>query len=293
MPLNYEGTVIRPPSEANSLIFQITLGCSDNSCIFCPAYKDKPFRIKPLDVIFKEIDFASNKYPGVRKVFLADGDALIMPQNQLIAVFDRILEKFKEVRRISLYASNKSVAAKSVEELKELKKRKMSVAYIGFETGDSVVYKMISKYGCPEDNVKSVNKFKEASIKSNVTVILGLGGKKHTYAHAVNTAKILNESKPEQIAALTLMVAKNTPLFEMIKKGEFEPLDDFESLEELKIILEHLEDFPCLFFSNHASNYVPIEARLPKDKEKTLKILNDILKRKDKSDLKPDFLRGL
>ncbi|MCL2484908.1 MAG: radical SAM protein, partial [Endomicrobia bacterium] len=274
MPLNYEGTVIRPPSEADSLIFQITLGCSDNSCIFCPAYKDKTFRIKPLDIIFKEIDYISNKYSGIRKIFLADGDALIMPQNQLIAVFDRILENFKDVdvRRISLYASNKSIALKSVEELKELRKRKMSVAYIGFETGDADVYKMISKYGGPEDNAKSVNKLKEAGIKSNVTVILGLGGKKHTHAHAINTAKILNASKPEQIAALTLMVAKNTQLFKMIQKGEFKLLDDFESLEELKIIMERLEDFPCLFFSNHASNYVPIEARLPKDKEKTLTI---------------------
>ena len=293
MFLDYEGTVIRPPSEADSLIFQITLGCSDNSCVFCPAYKDKPFKIKPLETIFKEIDFASKEYPEVRKIFLADGDALIMPQNRLIAVFDRIIEKFKEVRRISLYASNKSAALKSVEELKELKKRKMPLVYIGFETGDPVVYKMISKYGSPEDNIKSVNKFREAGIKSNVTVILGLGGRKHSYTHAVNTAKILNHSKPGQIAALTLMVAKNTPLFEMIKSGEFEPLDDFESLEELKTIIENLEDFPCLFFSNHASNYVPIEARLPKDKEKILKLLKDVLKRKDRADLKPDFLRGL
>lgn len=293
MLLNYEGTVIRPPSEADSLIFQVTLGCSDNSCVFCPAYKDKPFKIKPLEKILDEIEFASREYPEIRKIFLADGDALFMPQNDLIKIFDAILEKFANVRRISLYASNKSAQLKSVEELKELKKRKMSLVYIGFETGDAEVYKMIRKYGSPEDNIISVNKFKEAGIKSNVTVILGLGGKKYSREHALNTAKVLNASKPEQIAALTLMVAKNTAMFDMIKDGSFEPLDDFESLEELKTIIENMDDFPCLFFSNHASNYVPVEARFPKDKKDIIKLLEHILKRKNKDDLKPDFLRGL
>lgn len=293
MLLNYEGTVIRPPSEADSLIFQVTLGCSDNCCNFCPAYKDKPFKIKPLEKILQEIEFASREYPDIRKIFLADGDALIMPQKDLITVFDSILEKFSDVRRISLYASNKSAQTKSIEELKELKKRKMSLVYMGFETGDPQVYKITGKYGSPEDNIKSVNKFKEAAVKSNVTVILGLGGKKHSYEHAVNTAKVLNASKPEQIAALTLMVAKNTPLFDMIKDGSFEPLNDFETLEELKTMIENLDDFPCLFFSNHASNYVPVEARFPRDKEKITELLKNILKRKNKDDLKPDFLRGL
>ena len=293
MLLNYEGTVIRPPSEAESLIIQASLGCSDNSCVFCPAYKDKPFKIKPLETILKEIEFASKEYPEIRKVFLADGDALIIPQSQLIAIFDGIIERFKDVRRISLYASNKSAALKSVEDLKELKKRKLSLVYTGFETGDPEVYKMILKHGSPEDNVKTVNKFKEAGIKSNVTVILGLGGRKYSRNHAVNTARMLNACKPEQIAALTLMIAKNTPLYDMINNGVFDPADDFESLEELKIMLENFEDFPCLFFSNHASNYVPVEARFPKDKINVINRLDEIVKRKNKRDLKPDFLRGL
>lgn len=293
MLLNYEGTVIRPPSEADSLIFQITLGCSDNSCVFCPAYKDKPFKIRPLEDIAKEIDFASKEYPEIRKIFLADGDALIMPQKQLVKIFDCILEKFKSVRRISLYASSKSVSLKSVRELEELRKRKLSLVYAGFETGDPDVYNMILKHGSPQDNVKTVNKLKEAGIKSNVTVIIGLGGKRYSASHAFNTARILNESKPEQIAALTLMVSKNTPLYEMINEGVFEPLNDFESLEELKNIIENLDGFPCLFFSNHASNYVPVEARFPKDKKEILRLLDTIIKRKDKNDLRPDFLRGL
>lgn len=293
MLLNYDGTVIRPPSEADSLIFQITLGCSDNSCVFCPAYKDKPFKIRPLENIVKEIDFVSKEYPEIRKIFLADGDALIMPQKQLIKIFDRILEKFKSVRRISLYASGKSVSLKSVRELEELRKRKLSLVYTGFETGDPDVYKMILKHGSAQDNAKTVNKLKEAGIKSNVTVIIGLGGKRYSANHAFNTAMILNASKPEQIAALTLMISKNTPLYEMINEGVFEPLNDFESLEELKNIIENLDDFPCLFFSNHASNYVPVEARFPKDKKEILRLLDAIIKRKDKNDLRPDFLRGL
>lgn len=291
--MKYEGIVIRPPSEAGSLIFQVTLGCSDNKCIFCPAYKEKQFKIKQLEKIFEEIDYAAERFPHIRKVFLADGDALIVPQEQLVKIFDRLILKFKYLRRISMYVSIKSLETKSVSDLCELKKRKMSLAYIGFETGDEYVYKMIRKYGSPSDNVRAVEKLKAAKIKVNVTVILGLGGKKYSKYHALNTAKILNEAKPEQIAALTLMVEKNVPLYEMIIKGEFSELTEFESLEELKLLLKGLEGFQCLFFSNHASNYVPLELRLPKEKEEGILLLENILKRKNKNDLKPDFLRGL
>lgn len=291
--MNYEGIVIRPPSEADSLIFQVTLGCSDNNCVFCPAYKNKKFKIKQTEKIFEEIDYASARFPAARKIFLADGDALIAPQEQLVKILDRLLLKFGRLRRVSMYVSGKSLETKSVSELRELKKRKMSMAYIGFETGDEQVYKMIKKYGSPRVNINAAKKLKEAEIKTNVTVITGLGGKKYSRAHALNTAKILNAAKPDQIAALTLMVDKSAPLYAMIEKGDFDTLDNFQSLEELKLLIENLENFPCLFFSNHASNYVPLEMRFPKDKEYGLRLLENILKRKDKNDLKPDFMRGL
>lgn len=290
---DYEGIVIRPPSEADSLILQVTLGCSDNKCVFCPAYKKEEFKIKPIDIVFKEIDIASKIYPDMRKIFLADGDALIAPYDYLISVYDHILKKFKDVRRISLYASNRSILLKKIEELEELKKRKMSLVYTGFETGDSEIYKMICKNGSPQDNITAVLKLKEAGIRSNITIITGLGGKKYSYNNAFNTAKILNLSKPEQIAALTLMIEKNTPLYEMLKSGEFEPLNEFEYIEELKVLIENLDDFKCLFFANHASNFLPIEARFPKDKIKVLSVLRSVLANKNRKDLKPDFLRGL
>ncbi|MDD5021331.1 MAG: radical SAM protein [Endomicrobiaceae bacterium] len=291
--LNYQGTVIRPPSEANSLILQVTLGCSDNSCIFCPAYKDKKFKIKSIEEIERDIKTAYQYYPDIRKIFLADGDALIIPQKDLLIILNKILETFPAVIRISMYASVKSIELKTVEELKQLQSKKMSLVYVGFETGDKDVYQLIRKYGSPQKNVESILKLKQAGIKSNVTIILGLGGQRFSFQHAKNTADILNRSQPEQIAALTLMVAGNTPLYNMCKLKQFRLLKDFDVLKELKILLENLQDFKCLFFANHASNYIPISARFPKERQNLISMLNKIIINCNKKALKKDFARGL
>lgn len=291
--LNYQGTVIRPPSEADSLILQVTLGCSDNACIFCPAYKEKHFRIKNIKEIEEDIKIAHKYYPYVRKIFLADGDALIIAQKDLLVILNKIIEIFPHVTRISAYASVKSIEMKTVEELKQLKAKKMSLLYIGFETGDNDVYKFIQKYGSPEKNVESVLKLKQADIKSNVTVILGLGGQKFSLQHAKNTAEILNRAQPEQIAALTLMVVENTPLYSMCKLNQFQLIKDFDVLKELKILLENLQDFKCLFFSNHASNYIPVSARFPKDRQNLIIMLDRIISDCNRQALRKDFIRGL
>lgn len=291
--LNYQGTVIRPPSEAESLILQVTLGCSDNSCIFCPAYKDKHFKIKSIKEIEQDIKIAYKYYPDIRKIFLADGDALIIPQKDLLIILDKILEVFPSVTRISMYASVKSIELKTVEELKQLQSKKISLVYMGFETGDKDVYQLIQKYGSPQKNVESVLKLKQAGIKSNVTVILGLGGQKFSFMHAKNTANILNQAQPEQIAALTLMVVENTPLYDMCKLNHFQLLKDFDVLKELKILLENLQDFKCLFFSNHSSNYIPISARFPKDRHNLISMLNKIISDCNKQVLRKDFIREL
>ena len=212
------------------------------------------------------------------KCSLADGDALIVPQEQLVKSLTALYLSSNILEGYQCMFQLKALKLKPFQIFVNLKK-KMSLAYIGFETGDEYVYKMIRKYGSPSDNVRAVEKLKAAKIKVNVTVILGLGGKKYSKYHALNTAKILNEAKPEQIAALTLMVEKNVPLYEMIIKGEFSELTEFESLEELKLLLKGLEGFQCLFFSNHASNYVPLELRLPKRREGIL-LLENILKEK-------------
>ncbi|MCK5534152.1 radical SAM protein [bacterium] len=289
----YQGVVIRPPSEANSLIFQITLGCSDNHCIFCPAYKDKKFEIKDLKEIEKEIKYAARVYPQTRRIFFADGDPLVVEQGKLVQIFELVQDNFPKLTRIGIYGSIKSLENKSVNDLSELKKNKLGIIYLGFETGDEEVYKQIKKYGSPAGNVETCIKIKEAGIKVNVTIILGLGGKDLSVQHSANTAKILNLARPQQIAALTLMVVPGTPLYQMIEKDKFKQLEQFDFLEELRSLIEKLDDFKCLFFSNHASNYYSISARFPNDKGRILKELECIIKKKQKDILTPDFMRGL
>ncbi|OGS22095.1 MAG: hypothetical protein A3J83_03735 [Elusimicrobia bacterium RIFOXYA2_FULL_40_6] len=291
--LNYEGTVIRPPSEADSLILQVTLGCTDNSCIFCPAYKDKKFKVKDFSKIEKDIKRSAKVLPETRRIFLADGDAIAMDQMEFIKILDLLNENFPKLSRVAVYGSIKSLENKPIKDLIELENRKLGIIYLGFETGDDEVYKMIKKYGSPQGNIDTCLKVKEAGIKTNVTVILGLGGKKYTKQHAVNTAKILNQARPDQIAALTLMIAPGTPLHNMLKRKEFEELDNFEFLEELEALIGNMEDFKCLFFSNHASNYYPISARFPKDKKNILETLEKVIKKRDNRALKPEFGRGL
>ena len=289
----YTGTVIRPPSEAESLILQITLGCSDNSCVFCPAYKDKKFKVKGLGQIEKEIKRAAALCPGARRIFFADGDAIAMEQRALKGVFELVNYHFPGLTRVGIYGSAKSLEKKSVEDLGALKLLKLKTVYLGFETGDKEVYKMICKYGSPGSNAAACLKLKQAGITTNVTIILGLGGKEMSRQHALNTARLLNESRPDQIAALTLMIAEGTKLHDRLGSGDFKPLSDFEYLEELKLLIEHLDNFRCQFFANHASNYFPVRARFPKDKPAVLESLERALENRGKGGLTPEYLRNL
>jgi radical SAM superfamily enzyme YgiQ (UPF0313 family) len=289
----YRGTVIRPPSEANSLIIQVTLGCSDNGCIFCPAYKDKSFELKDLAQIEQEIIYLSKKFPETSRIFFADGDAITIPQGDLIHIFGLASKYFPNLSRVALYGSIKSLKAKSVEDLRMLKGLKLGMIYLGFETGDEKVYQMINKFGSPAGNAETCLKVKGAGIKTNVTVILGLGGKELSQSHAVNTAKLLNLSEPDQIAALTLMVAPGTKVYEMREACKFNELNDFEFLEELKTLIENMADFRCQFFSNHASNFYQIAARFPNQKPQIIEELDYILRTKNPGLLTPNFLRGL
>lgn len=291
--LNYQGIVIRPPSEADSLILQITLGCSDNNCIFCPAYKDKKFQIKNISQIEKEIKKASQLYPHTRRIFFADGDAVIIEQEELLRILDMTVDNFPELSRIGAYGSIKSLENKSVLQLKELKEKKLGIIYLGIETGDPEVYGIIRKYGSPEKNIETCIKVKAAGIKLNSTVVLGLGGKELSVQHAINTAKVLNKAKPDQVAALTLMIVEGTAIYNMEKRGAFCQLDRFEMLRELYLLIKNMDDFKCLFFSNHASNYFPVKARFPRDKESILAELDSIIKHKKDNYLTPDQLRGL
>jgi radical SAM superfamily enzyme YgiQ (UPF0313 family) len=285
--------LIRPPSEANSLIIQVTYGCSDNNCIFCPAYKDDKFKIRDITEIEREITESAELYPETRRIFFADGDAIIIPQDKLVKIFKLANDRFKSLTRISVYGSIKSIKTKSVDELVQLKNLKLGIIYMGMETGDEEVYKYIRKYGNPQGNIDTCLKIKQTGIKVNVTVILGLGGRSWSHQHAVNTAKMLNACQPEQVAALTLMVVPGTPIHGFLQKKEFVMLDKLEILNELKILIENLSEFRCLFFSNHASNYYQLQSRFPADKQRVIQELSRIIQSGDTGGLVPDFLRGL
>lgn len=289
----YQGTVIRPPSEADSLILQVTLGCTDNSCTFCPAYKDKQFSVKDAPQAEREMKLAAKMHPGTRRIFFADGDAMAVEQGRLRQFFELANYHFPELARIGIYASVKSLEKKTPDDLADLKLLKLRTVYMGFETGDPEVYRMTRKYGAPEGNVAACRKLAAAGLTTNVTVILGLGGKTLSRQHALNTAKILSDAKPDQIAALSLMLAEGTELYEAARKGVFQPLDDFGFIEELKLLVDNLADFRCQFFANHASNYYPVRARFPNDRSRVAGELLKILENRDKSALTPEWLRGL
>jgi len=291
--MKYEGVVIRPPSEADSLILQVTVGCSHNKCIFCPAYKAKRFRIKSFGEIRDDIDEASIHAQHLRRVFLADGDALIIPQQRLLEIINYLNAKLPKLRRIGIYGNAKSILKKSVEQLKELKENKLIIIYLGVESGDEVTLKNIHKGVTYEKMVEAAKRIKEASIKLSVTVLLGVAGTERSTIHAKETARILTDIQPDHIGALTLMIPPEAPLYSMLEEGKFELPSPFELLQELRIMIAESDLHNCLFFSNHASNYLPVKARLPKDKISSLKLIDKVLSSGNETLLKPEYLRAL
>jgi radical SAM superfamily enzyme YgiQ (UPF0313 family) len=290
--MEYEGIVIRPPSEAESLILQVTLGCSHNRCTFCPTYKGRRFRIKDFEAIKAEID-ESAPYGPFRKVFLADGDALIIPQPKLLAILEYLQEKNRGLRRVGIYGNAKSILRKSVDELKNLKNRKLGIVYLGVESGDSSLLEKIHKGATYDQMVEAGRRVKEAGITLSVTVLLGMGGIEHSHQHALATAKILSDIDPDFASALTLMVVPGTPLYAEMEAGRFQLPSPFQLLEELGILIARSNFSQCYFTSNHASNYLPIKARLPRDKEAVVDLIRQVVNSGDKSRLRPEFLRGL
>jgi radical SAM superfamily enzyme YgiQ (UPF0313 family) len=293
--MNYEGRIIRPPSEADSLILQVAVGCSHNRCTFCPAFKDKKFRIKEIDGIRLDIEQAVKAYGAqtVRRVFLCDGDPLIIPQDELIDILDALNDAFPRLQRIGIYGNAKSILRKSSSDLAELKKRKLGILYLGLESGDPVTLERIRKGATVDQMIEAAVKVRHAGIKLNVTVLLGIGGTERSSVHAVKTMSVLNRMKPNHIGALTLMVVPGTPLYDEMKKGDFVLPDKFELVRELRDMIAESGLENSLFFSNHASNYFPVQARLPKDKETILQQLNFVLSSRNDKHLRKEFMRGL
>ncbi len=292
--MKYEGIIIRPPSEAASLILQVTVGCSHNKCTFCPAYKAKQFRVKTLQEIFQDIDeAAAETAEKVRRVFLCDGDPLIIPQETLLSIASRIQERFPRLLRIGVYANAKSILRKSVSELRELQENRLGILYLGLESGDPITLELVKKGVTAEQMIEAAAKVREAGIKLSVTVILGLGGRQRSLLHATETMRVLNKMKPHHVGALTLMLVPETPLYRLQETGGFILPEPFELIQELRAMLAESQLENCLFFSNHASNYLPLKVRLPHDKERVLREIDSIVKAQDERLLTPEFLRAL
>lgn len=292
--MRYEGNIFRPPSEARSYILQCTVGCSHNRCTFCGMYKDKKYHVRPLEEIRADIRMAKLYYNDVEKVFLADGDALAMETSDLLVILQDIYAVFPSLHHVGIYASPESILDKSLDDLKLLKEKGLTIAYLGVETGDRDLLKEIRKGVTYEEMVEAGRKIREAGILLSVTVLLGLAGRTpRAVDHARNTARILNEINPDYVGALTLMLVPKTELYKKMEKGEFELPEPFEILDEMRILIQNMEVNACEFRSNHASNYLPIKGRLPDDKGAILQLIDSIIKKNDKRYLRPNYLRGL
>jgi len=289
--MHYEGYCIRPPSEANSILLQVTVGCSHNRCTFCGSYKEKRFRIKDDRIILSDILFASKHIRGVERVFLMDGDAVIIPQKRLMWILDRIKEHLPWVRRVGAYANAKSLRKKSLEELIQLKENGLGIIYLGVESGDDEVLKSVNKNATAQNLIDMGRKVREAGIKLSVTVLLGIAGRERSLEHAKATGALLSAMDPNYVGALTVMLIPGTPLYEDYTSGKFQLPTEREFLLELREMIAHTHLTMGLFFSNHASNYLPIRARLPRGKEEALALIDSALR--GEIALKPEWMRAL
>jgi len=290
----YDSTVIiRPPSEASSYLLPVTIGCSHNECTFCGTYPGVKFRIRNLEDIKRDIDKVAQNYSwSLRRVFLENGDALIAPQHLLVEVLKHLNKQFPRLERVGAYATPQAAMIKSLDELEELKKLGLKIVYLGVESGDEEVLKKVKKGATYDQIVEAGRKLKQAGITTSVMVILGLGGVAGSENHALNTARILTDIDPDFAGALTLMLHPGTPLHKDWEEGRFSLISPFQSLVELKLIIENSNFTDCFFTANHASNYLPIKVRLPEQKAEAIALLDDVITRQDMSRLRPGYARG-
>ncbi|MCF2137623.1 MAG: radical SAM protein [Candidatus Thorarchaeota archaeon] len=292
--LRYEGTIWRPPSEARSLILQATIGCSHNACIFCVSYKDRKYRVRGAEGITADLrGLPTSIKNGVRRVFLADGNALAMTTDEMLATLQVLQKNLPALERVGVYAYAKDVRDKSISDLRQLKDAGLGIVYLGLETGDDELLRWCRKGVDSREMMEACKKIRSAGIPLSLTIILGLGGLEHSEQHAKATVQVLNKIDPEYVGALTLMIPRGTPLYEMTQRGEFEPMRPFDILRELRTLVEGIHLSNCVFRTNHASNYLPLGGTLNRDKYKILDTLDTVLERHDDSVLRPSGLRGL
>jgi radical SAM superfamily enzyme YgiQ (UPF0313 family) len=291
--ISFEQPMFRPPSEANSLLVQATVGCSHNSCTYCAMYRqsNQKFRMRSEKEILQII--AENSSSSYEKAFIADGNALVLPVKLLVKTIKTIYESNENVRQVSIYGNVGDILRKKPQELKELAAAGLDMVYIGFESGDDITLKRIKKGANKSKTIQSMKRLKEAGIKVSGMVLLGVGGKERSFVHAYETADMLSQGDPDYVGLLSLQVRPGAPIYEAWEKGEFELPDKFQILKELEIIAENTVLTNGHFFSNHISNYLPIKAIYPRDKDKTVMKIKNIIAKKAEGELRPEYYRDI
>lgn len=289
--MKYEGVVYRPPSEARSLIVQLTIGCAHNRCTFCTMYKDKTFRIRPVSEILADFEEGAALYGGrVRRIFMADGDALVMKTEELLEILDFAVKKFPYLERISSYGTPGDILRKTEEELKQLRKAGLELIYMGAESGCEQVLEDIRKGVSRDEIIRAGKKLKACGIDASVTLISGLGGRNLLEEHAVDSASLISEINPKYVGFLTLMLDETAPIMEKIRNGSMELLSPQEVLEEMRLFLKHVHSPGTIFRSNHASNYIALKGTLDRDIPRMLNLLDEVEKEQR---FRPEGFRAL
>lgn len=289
--MRYEGSIYRPPSEAMSLIVQVTIGCAHNKCTFCSMFKDKKFRVRDVAEVKEDLAEARRMYGYIEKIFLADGDALCLSMSKLEDIIGHINELFTETKSINIYASPKDVLAKSQQDLERLHALGVKILYIGAESGNDKILKNINKGARRDEIIEAVRKTESSGIKASVTFIQGLGGEAMYREHAIDTGTMISAMEPSFVGLLTLMLDDAAEITADIREGRLKLLSPMQVCEETLLMLENINlTKECIFRSNHASNYVPLAGTLPQDKEKMMKLLVRAMKTEG---FKPEGLRML
>ncbi len=291
--MRYHGTVIRPPSEADSYILQVTFGCSHNHCAFCGTYLDKPFRLRPMEGVLEDIAVAGRVLPETRRVFLADGNALVLPTPRLAQVLDALAGAFPLLRRVGTYANAQDMLRKSDSDLALLREKGLQIIYLGLESGSEAVLRQIDKGADPAQMLEAVRKTRRAGIRTSVIALLGIAGPELSAEHAEATGKLVSAMDPEYLSLLTLMLVPRTELHRRHQRGEFPLMTPVALLEEMRGILNHTDALTrCVFRTNHASNYLPLAGTLSRDKARLLETLDRALAMGSAA-FRPEAWRGL
>ena len=292
--MRYEGNIFRPFSEANSYLLQCTIGCSHNRCTFCGMYKDRKYRVRSLEEIRTDIRMARDHYGDLEKVFLCDGDAIAMETDLLLEILHELYAAFPSLRHVGTYVGPQSTLGKSMSELVALRSAGLAKAYLGVETGDDRLLQETKKGVSAEEMLQAGRNLVEAGINLSSMVLLGLAGKGgRSVEHAIATARITNEMGPQYLAALTVTPVPGTVLYKQVEAGTFEVMDAFETLEEMKVLFEHITLDNLRFVGVHASNYLPINGTLQRDKQEMLATIDSVLGTRDRGMLRDEHLRGL